>query len=250
MRHGARAVRRQRPHAAAAARLRQHLRDPRARRRRARSAGCARSTMRRGWRREWRAGFGYEFLERPDGYRRAGEDLRPDVSRAAAGHGPDAQLPGARVGPGRSDRRRRDGRADQEPRSRSSSRTTARYFPPYDAVPVARAATLLRYPQVRRALEGLAGRITAADMREMNHAADAQRENPADIARRFLDRAADSRLRDLGRPVHRSGGRHRPLERGAVPAAERGGAIVGAVDERSNRGIRIGGACAPPRTAG
>ena len=62
-----------------------------------------------------------------------------------------------------------------------------RYFPPYDAVPVARSATLLRYPQVRQALEGLAGRITAEQMREMNYAADAQRDAPADIARRFLE---------------------------------------------------------------
>ena len=63
-----------------------------------------------------------------------------------------------------------------------------RYFPPYDAVPVASAATLLRYPQIRRALEGLGGRISAADMQAMNYAADAQHENPADIAKRFLDR--------------------------------------------------------------
>ena len=56
------------------------------------------------------------------------------------------------------------------------------------AVPVARATTLLRYPQVRKALEGLAGRISAADMQEMNHAAEAQHEDPADIARRFLNR--------------------------------------------------------------
>ena len=62
------------------------------------------------------------------------------------------------------------------------SKTTRDYFPPYDAVPVARSDTLLRYPQVRRALEGLAGRITAAHMREMNYAADARHENPADIA--------------------------------------------------------------------
>ena len=61
------------------------------------------------------------------------------------------------------------------------------YFPPYDAVPVARTDTLLRYPQVRRALESLAGRISAADMRAMNNAADARREDPAAIARRFLD---------------------------------------------------------------
>jgi glycine betaine/choline ABC-type transport system substrate-binding protein len=63
------------------------------------------------------------------------------------------------------------------------------YFPPYDAVPVARADTLLRYPQVRRALEGLAGRLTAADMREMNYAVDADHENPVDIARKFLERS-------------------------------------------------------------
>ena len=63
-----------------------------------------------------------------------------------------------------------------------------RYFPPYDAVPVARAETLLRYPHVRKALEGLAGRITADEMREMNYAADALKQNPADIARRFVER--------------------------------------------------------------
>ena len=50
-----------------------------------------------------------------------------------------------------------------------------RYFPPYDAVPVARATTLLRYPQVRRALEGLAGRITAD-----GHAGDELRGRRAD----------------------------------------------------------------------
>jgi glycine betaine/choline ABC-type transport system substrate-binding protein len=65
-----------------------------------------------------------------------------------------------------------------------------RYFPPYDAVPVARSETLLRYPQVRQALEGLAGRVSADDMRAMNNAADARREDPAAIARAFLDRVA------------------------------------------------------------
>ena len=110
------------------------------------------------------------------------------VSQPAAGDGPDAELSRARVGPGRSDRRRRHGRADQGRSISFQLEDNRRYFPPYDAVPVARAATLLRYPQVRKALEGLAGRISAADMREMNHAADAQHENPADIARRFLNR--------------------------------------------------------------
>ena len=64
-----------------------------------------------------------------------------------------------------------------------------RYFPPYDAAPVARSSVLLEHPDVKRALERLAGRITAADMRAMNHAADAGHDDPADIARRFLDGA-------------------------------------------------------------
>ena len=62
------------------------------------------------------------------------------------------------------------------------------YFPPYDAVPVARAATLLRHPQVRAALERLAGRVTAADMRAMNYAADVEHRDITEIVRDFLSR--------------------------------------------------------------
>jgi len=63
---------------------------------------------------------------------------------------------------------------------------TRRYFPPYDAAAVARAETLLRYPQVRAALERLGGRISAADMRAMNYAADVEHRDIAAIARDFL----------------------------------------------------------------
>ena len=61
------------------------------------------------------------------------------------------------------------------------------YFPPYDAAAVARADTLLRYPNVRTAIERLSGRISAADMRAMNYAADAEHRDPREIARQFLD---------------------------------------------------------------
>ena len=62
------------------------------------------------------------------------------------------------------------------------------YFPPYDAVPVARREMLLRYPRAREALERLGGRITIDDMRRMNHAVDADRQDPAAVARDFLAR--------------------------------------------------------------
>jgi glycine betaine/choline ABC-type transport system substrate-binding protein len=60
------------------------------------------------------------------------------------------------------------------------------YFPPYDAVPVARSATLLRHPEVRQAIEALGGRITVDDMRRMNKAVDADRRDPAAVAAEFL----------------------------------------------------------------
>jgi osmoprotectant transport system permease protein len=136
---------------------------------------------------QWRAGFGYEFLERPDGY--------PGLAKAygLAFRNPpqvmDLTLSYRALASGRVDLIAGDATAGLiKSLDLFQLEDNRHYFPPYDAVPVARASTLLRYPQVRKALGGLAGRISAADMREMNHAADALRENPADVARRFLDR--------------------------------------------------------------
>jgi osmoprotectant transport system permease protein len=135
---------------------------------------------------EWRAGFGYEFLERLDGY-----------SGLAATYGLTFRGPPQVMDLTLSYRALASGQVDLIAGDATAGlikgldlvqlEDNRRYFPPYDAVPVARASTLLRYPQVRRALEGLAGRISADDMRDMNYAADARKENPGDIARRFLE---------------------------------------------------------------
>jgi osmoprotectant transport system permease protein len=134
----------------------------------------------------WRAGFGYEFLERPDGYpglartyglRFAEPPRVMDLTltyRALASEQVDLIAGDATAG--------LIGALDLFPLE-----DNRRYFPPYDAVPVARADVLLRFPEVRRAIESLAGRIPADAMRAMNHAADAGREDPASVARRFLD---------------------------------------------------------------
>jgi len=63
-----------------------------------------------------------------------------------------------------------------------------RYFPPYDAAAVARAETLLRYPQVRGAIDRLSGRVSPADMRAMNYAADVEHRDVTAIVRDFLAR--------------------------------------------------------------
>ena len=137
---------------------------------------------------EWRAGFGYEFLERPDGY--AGLAKTYGLLFRSAPQVMDLTLSYRALESGQVDLIAGDATAGLiKGLDLFQLEDNRRYFPPYDAVPVARASTLLRYPQVRRALEGLSGRITAAAMREMNYAADALHENPADIARRFLDRS-------------------------------------------------------------
>jgi osmoprotectant transport system substrate-binding protein len=59
------------------------------------------------------------------------------------------------------------------------------YFPPYDAVPIVRRATLARFPQLRAALSDLAGKLTAADMRRLNYAVDAQHLDAAAVVREF-----------------------------------------------------------------
>ena len=48
------------------------------------------------------------------------------------------------------------------------------------------SAQLLQHPEVRRALEELSGRLSAADMRAMNYAADVEHRDIAAIVRDFL----------------------------------------------------------------
>jgi osmoprotectant transport system permease protein len=136
----------------------------------------------------WRAGFGYEFMERPDGY--PGLAKTYGLAFRSPPQVMDLTLSYRALASGQVDLIAGDATAglikglDLVPLE-----DNRRYFPPYDAAPVARASTLLRYPQVQQALDGLAGRISADAMREMNYAADVQHESPADIARRFLDAA-------------------------------------------------------------
>src|SRR5271157_35185 len=60
------------------------------------------------------------------------------------------------------------------------------YFPPYDAVPIARPELFGRVPEARSAFGHLASRITAADMRQMNFAVDGEKQDAVAVVRRFL----------------------------------------------------------------
>ena len=60
------------------------------------------------------------------------------------------------------------------------------YFPPYEAVPVVRKETLERYPQAKQVFLRLQGGISADEMRRMNYAVDGEKKDAAEVVREFL----------------------------------------------------------------
>jgi glycine betaine/choline ABC-type transport system substrate-binding protein len=133
----------------------------------------------------WRAGFGYEFVERPDGYSGLAKTygLRfPDPPRVM-----DLTLTYRALAAGQVDLIAGDATAGLiKGLDLVQLEDTRHYFPPYDAAAVARAEILLRHPEVHAALDRLSGRISAADMRAMNYAADVEHRDITAIARDFL----------------------------------------------------------------
>ena len=134
----------------------------------------------------WRAGFGYEFIERQDGYRGLatayGLSFREPprvmdltlIYRALADRQVDVIAGDATAGL-------------IDALGFTALEDDRRYFPPYDAVALIRAATLLKYPAVGQALRRLAGRVDAAAMRRMNYAVDGRHLDPSVVVREFLD---------------------------------------------------------------
>jgi osmoprotectant transport system substrate-binding protein len=133
---------------------------------------------------KWRAGVGYEFLERPDGFpglaqnyglRFAGSPKVMDLGliyRALVDHQVD-------IVAGNST----DGLIDAL--GLIALADDHHYFPPYDAVPIVRQSTLARFPQLRAALADLAGKLSAADIRRLNYAVDARHQDAAAVVRAF-----------------------------------------------------------------
>ena len=133
---------------------------------------------------QWRVGVGYEFLERPDGFRGWSERYglhfadKPRVMdlgliyRALVDHQVD-------IVAGNST----DGLI--ESLGLVALQDDKHYFPPYDAVPIIRQSTLARFPQLRGALAELAGKISASDIRRLNYAVEGQLRDPAEVVRQF-----------------------------------------------------------------
>jgi glycine betaine/choline ABC-type transport system substrate-binding protein len=132
----------------------------------------------------WRAGFGYEFMERPDGYPglvkayglsfgsqprimdlgllyRALQEKQVDV---VAGNSTDGLIAALGLVVLEDDRH---------------------YFPPYQAVSVVRGVALEQHAGLREVLDALGGRISEDDMRRMNYALDGEHRDVTSVVRDF-----------------------------------------------------------------
>ncbi|HVH67137.1 MAG TPA: glycine betaine ABC transporter substrate-binding protein [Gemmatimonadales bacterium] len=133
----------------------------------------------------WHAGFGYEFLERADGF--------PGLART---YGLRFAAPPTAMDLGLTYRALADGKVDVIAGNSTDGQIAAldlvplqddrHYFPPYQAAVVVRAQTLARYRGVAAALAELAGRISDAEMRRLNALADVEHRDIASIARDWL----------------------------------------------------------------
>ena len=61
------------------------------------------------------------------------------------------------------------------------------YFPPYQAVPLVRVASLQLHPVLGRALDRLAGQISAEDIRSMNDAIDREHRDVGEVVKAFRE---------------------------------------------------------------
>ena len=132
----------------------------------------------------WRLGAGYEFEQRPDGL--AGLSAAYGLKFAAAPRTMDLGLLYRALNAHQVDMIAAN--STDGPIQAFGLKALADdrdYFPPYQAVPLVRAEALTRWPQIQIALNALAGKITAEDMRAMNEAIDGQHRDPAEVVREF-----------------------------------------------------------------
>lgn len=134
----------------------------------------------------WQPGFGYEFLERPDGYK----GLVSAYGLSFANRPMEMDL-------GLMYRALNDGQVDFIAGNSTDGLVKAldlavlednlNYFPPYEAAVVANRSALTRHPGLQTALEKLAGTITDEQMRQMNYLVDGQGQDVRKVAREFLE---------------------------------------------------------------
>lgn len=136
---------------------------------------------------QWKAGFGYEFMERKDGFpglsatyglKFANQPKIMDLTLTykavaekqvdfIAGNSTDGLIPKLDLFVLEDDKH---------------------YFPPYQAAPVVRRETLKKFRGLEETLNQLAGKITEEEMRQMNYAVDVEHRDVKQVVADFLKR--------------------------------------------------------------
>ena len=132
-----------------------------------------------------RQGFGYEFLQRDDGY--PGLTRTYGLQFGSQARGMDLSLIYRALADRQVDVIAGDATSAQiKSLDLVALEDNRHYFPPYDAVPIVRSETLLRQPAVGRALARLAGKVKDDDMRALNAAVDLDHQNVRTAVETFL----------------------------------------------------------------
>jgi osmoprotectant transport system substrate-binding protein len=133
---------------------------------------------------KWRGGFGYEFLEREDGFPGLAKTYGLKFSKPpqimdlgliyraliqkqvdmVAGNSTDGQI--SRLG-------------------LVVLKDDKQYFPPYEATPIIRQETLKKYPQLKNAIAQLTGKISADEMRQLNYLVEGELQDIKEVVREF-----------------------------------------------------------------
>ena len=135
---------------------------------------------------DWRAGFGYEFIEREDGY--LGLVATYGLRFPAAPRVMELGLTYRALADGEIDLiagNSTDGLIDAL--DLVILEDDLQYFPPYDAVPLIRIEVGEAHPEVREALRILGDQITESEMRRMNYRVDGEHEDVKTVVREFLE---------------------------------------------------------------
>jgi glycine betaine/choline ABC-type transport system substrate-binding protein len=134
---------------------------------------------------QWRAGFGYEFMERPDGYK-----------GLVAAYGLRFAAPPRIMDLGLLTRALKEHQVDLIAGNMTDGLIPAldlfvladdkHYFPPYEAVPVIRQQMLPEHPEIGPALDLLGNKISDEEMRHLNYEVDGKKRDVKEVVREFL----------------------------------------------------------------
>jgi osmoprotectant transport system substrate-binding protein len=133
---------------------------------------------------QWRGGFGYEFIEREDGF--PGLSKTYGLRFAKSPRIMDLGLIYRAILQKQVDMI--NGNSTDGQISRLGLvvlKDDKQYFPPYQATPIVRRETLQKYPEVRKAIAQLGGRISADEMRQLNYLVEGELRDIKEVVSEF-----------------------------------------------------------------